>query len=112
MNTHTPEPWIATNDNMHHTFKRAYIWQKGDELPDSNRIAIAAVQYNDEANAARIVACVNALAGLNPDAVLGLVAALREAVNWAEGYATVGTRNPPAFLDAARAALAKAEGDV
>ncbi len=66
-------------------------------------------EQTNSANAQRIAACLNACAGINPEAVQDVVAALREAINWAEGYAKVGTRNPPAFLDAAGAALAKLE---
>lgn len=47
------------------------------------------------------------LADLNPEAVPDVVEALREAINWAEGYAQGGVI--PEYLKAARAALANLE---
>lgn len=37
---------------------------------------------------------------------------LQQAIEWAEAYTRIGTRNPPEFLDAARAAIAKAKGEL
>jgi hypothetical protein len=61
---HTPEPWIVS--------KYAGVFQVRDS---SDRI-VADAGYGlstgaDEANARRIVACVNALEGLNDDALIG-----------------------------------------
>ncbi len=59
----------------------------------------------------RINACVNALAGINPEAVKDVVERLWAAVSLAEEYCESG--NPPtledfsAFAESARAALAK-----
>ena len=64
-------------------------------------------EQTNSANAQRIAACLNACAGINPEAVPDVVAALREAVNWAEGYAQGGVI--PEYLKAARAAIAKLE---
>ena len=83
---HAPEPWVYDTSNM--------------SLSDT-----------EKANVARAAACVNACAGLNPDAVPGLVEALRKADAWIAMY-----HNTPGH-DAAsrqmstviRAALAQAE---
>lgn len=53
---HTPTPWVSSPDSRGSSF----VWKRGDEQPGSNRIAIAHIQYNGEANAAHIVKCVNA----------------------------------------------------
>jgi hypothetical protein len=73
---HTPTPWST---------EAAYSPEAGRDVPspyilgpDGQNVA-AAMAWHDEynANAARIVACVNALAGLNPSAIPALVEALR-----------------------------------
>lgn len=100
MNKHTAEPWL-TNTNSQGDW---------DISPDGeDMICDLKGCANSEANAVRIVACVNACAGLNPDAVPGLVSALRAALNHIEH----GWTDPAlciAVADIARAALAKAEG--
>lgn len=98
MNKHTPEPWCKLNDCG--TVK---IWG-----PQGDCVAVnIGCSCDNEANADRIVSCINNCAGINPEAVPDVVAALREAINWAEGYAQGGVI--PEYLKAARAALAKLE---
>ena len=62
---HTPEPWKAQGKNI-----------KGDTCRSSAKITYARADSRgkllpgyDEANAARIVACVNSCKGINPEAV-------------------------------------------
>jgi hypothetical protein len=64
---HTPEPWESDGPEVHAT--------KGGRL--NGLICHLASESKGEANAERIVACVNALAGLNPEAVADVVEALR-----------------------------------
>lgn len=64
----------------------------------------------DLANAARIVACVNACEGINPGAVPDLLAALKSCLPDLAHYASNHGPGPDKRLDAARAAIAKAEG--
>lgn len=67
-----------------------------------------------ERDAARIVACVNACAGMNPEAVPDLLAALKMALPWLEDADRPGNQQITvlwAALSATRAALAKAERD-
>lgn len=55
---HTPEPW---------THKGGFVFEASAIPPHGPKyglIGVAAVQYNEDANAARIVACVNACAGM------------------------------------------------
>ena len=69
MSKHTKEPWRAIE----------YIdpqWQIHGSTGEFHVIALTA-QGNDEANAKRIVACVNACAGINPDAVKDLLQACK-----------------------------------
>ena len=99
MSKHTPEPWAVETELNHHIVSsdgKYIVFFGWEQFPE-----------NYEANRARIIACVNALAGLNPEAVPNVVEALREAINWAEGYAQGGVI--PEYLKAARAALAKLE---
>lgn len=60
----------------------------------------------ERANAARIVACVNACEGINPEAVPDVVKALEELLSLDSGDS--GTVREASVRDAARAALAKA----
>lgn len=71
---HTPEPWFF---NPH---RSSITQQDPTEAPDSSKKLICllyqgnGIKYED-ADAKRIVACINACAGLNPEAVPELVAA-------------------------------------
>ena len=95
MSKHTPEPWY---------FHKGMVVYGHEEI-----------DIRDEANAQRAIACVNACAGINPDAVPDAVAALR-ACEIALGDKRIGTYNMDSpdwyekvweARDAARAALAK-----
>ncbi len=66
--------------------------------------------FDEKANADRIVACVNALAGINPEAVPDVVAALRGLLHGVDGaFGRMGIEPFGPAIDAARAALAKLE---
>jgi hypothetical protein len=52
---HTPTPWVCTQRRH-----EAFVWKQGDEVEGSNRIAIATIQYNSQANAEHVCRCVNA----------------------------------------------------
>lgn len=69
MSNHTPEPWCKLND-----CGTVGIWgPQGDCVAVNNGCSC-----DNEANADRIVACVNACAGLNPEAVPDVVEALKQ----------------------------------
>lgn len=92
-------PWIAVGRNI-----------KSNVCRDRSTIARCDsrgkfVPGCDEANAERIVACVNALAGLNPEAVKGVVQeaiALLENAEYADGQATCLTQDCEALEAALR----------
>ncbi len=63
-----------------------------------------------EDDAVRAVACVNACAGINPEAVPDVLEALRAARNWFEASKTTPFVGTMETIEAIRAALAKAEG--
>jgi len=63
--THTPEPWYDSSTGNH----QGLVLSEGDGQS-------VAVTYQGPADAARIVACVNACKGLNPEAVPEMLAAL------------------------------------
>jgi hypothetical protein len=95
MEKHTPEPWTArknTHDN-------------GEWVVQAKPEAVADVET--EADARRIAACVNACAGINPEAVPDLVRSLK----WIVDCGDYGEGHRPACHDMraeARKALAKA----
>jgi hypothetical protein len=75
---HTPEPWAVEKATHSHEFGTDFI---ECILVNSARQEIARtstrIVCNDSTpNAERIVACVNACAGLNPEAIQELIAAL------------------------------------
>ena len=84
MTQHTAEPWRTEN---------------GDVVCKEGPIA-AVMLPNDRANATRIVACVNACEGINPEAVPELLEALKDMY--------LGRGHPGDRIDRALAALAKA----
>lgn len=65
---HTATPWDTQHTAGHETHGQSAVY-------DSNGKDIAIV-YDGEANAHRIVSCVNACEGLNPDGYRGVVEAL------------------------------------
>ena len=82
---HTAEPWHAGDRS---------IWCNGKtaRLTVANTTCAGSITLDeDRANAARIVACVNACAGIaDPSAVLDLVSWLGDAVNCLEQYRDYG----------------------
>jgi hypothetical protein len=93
MTAHTPEPW-TTNPDINRLGWIIESSATGEE--------VAITRFRP--NAARIVACVNACAGINPEAVPDMLAALQDALD------TTDFEHGPwrPWHDAARAALAKA----
>lgn len=69
MTVHTLEPWKVGNGHV-----------RSDSNINENRVIFdfRKSRYEDIANAVRIVACVNACAGINPEAVPDLVAYAKE----------------------------------
>lgn len=103
--THTPEPWHVAEGRNHLLRIAAGTAAVVNDCGDSEVPQHAA-------NADRIVACVNACAGVNPDAVPDMLAALHRAdaalsLLMATGN---GDRHDRAALDVIRAAIAKATG--
>lgn len=108
MSKHTPEPWCKLNDCG--TVK---IWG-----PQGDCVAVnIGCSCDNEANADRIVSCINNCAGINPEAVPEVVAALRGllryegiVVEYMGGMGNLDAeRNTQQQFTAARAALAKLE---
>ena len=101
---HTPEPWRHFNNR--------YIIAPPTEREAGRIIGI----IKDDSDRSRAVACVNACAGINPEAVPDLLAALRdciEALSITPNGAGFSKPQEEARNDArrkARAAIAKAEG--
>jgi hypothetical protein len=114
VSAHTPGPWASCKPRESHT-KHPLIVGTGFH---NGKIATMgapgkfwSTPEREQANADRIVACVNACEGINPEAVPDLVAALEDALlslkrvhvderDWAD--------NP--VIQNARAALEKARG--
>jgi hypothetical protein len=96
---HTPEPWRAPAKPGAYGFRDYTIF---DDVGADREVCLA--EGLTEADAARIVACVNALAGMNPEAVAELV----EAASVVEAVMGLGEFPSPekrAALGAALAAL-------
>ena len=118
MTKHTPEPWKFDKG----LGCKAIKGNKGGAHKQAQYTEIAwtvglANEDKDRANAARLVACVNACAGINPDAVKDLVAALEDGIKVANKFdrahdiithvdAKSAINN---WRNSARAALAKAK---
>ena len=109
---HTPEPWRTI-------IGRAVYSDTRNGLGNPIRVAAASGTSTDaaQANAARIVACVNALAGMDPAAVGEVVAALEDADNLLGSLACRGVVDMDDFRaqltrcnDRARAALDALKG--
>ena len=90
--THTKEPWVFRHERQGNRVRR-FIRSTTSFVGDiacafSGTTQGRSIKAEEaEANAARIVSCVNALAGLNPDAVADVVAALEHyAKTYCEGY--------------------------
>jgi hypothetical protein len=94
--THTPEPWRAKHDYEHRF-----------SIETADGIDMPATAYR-EANAQRIVACVNSLAGI-PDPAAALTQAREALEMFLRNYAADCDPDGEE-LDQARAALAALEG--
>jgi hypothetical protein len=98
---YTPEPWTLMDNPC-----EAFICSADR---DGDLIVAVVIHGNELANARRIVACVNACAGLNPEAVPKLVTAFSALIDLAERLGVPIERYadiPPELLDA-RAVLAE-----
>ena len=107
MNRHTPEPWgVWLNPDG---CNRGMIT---DDALARHIVYVVGNTHEAKANGRRIVACVNACAGINPEAVPKLLEALKWAMKQGNlGYAT-RTKGNTAYCDAvdrAVAVIAKAE---
>ena len=120
MSKHTPEPWeYGTFPKWQPGRSNYHVVRPQGEFPHGGWIADFGYPCDDvaEANAQRAVACVNALTGLNPEAVPDVVAALRGllryegiVVEYMGGMGNLDAeRNTQQQFTAARAALAKLE---
>ena len=98
---HTPEPWENKTPGK---YKAGNIYAEGEY--------ICTTSGNAQANAERIVACVNACEGINPEAVPDLLEALkgiRAKVEWATKarvWSETEVRFLTNILDKARDAIA------
>ncbi len=97
---HTPEDWVVGNLGMVYSADLVTAIADLQVEPDSK---ITLEQMN--ANAERIVACVNGCAGLNPAAYRSVVEALKDLLPMAEALHEV----PPIRANRAKQALALAE---
>ncbi len=66
---HTPGPWTHQGALIHSIEMR-------EDIASTNSITYPTTEKRQQANAQRIVDCVNACEGINPDAVRDLLAAL------------------------------------
>jgi hypothetical protein len=108
--THTPEPWLPKAPSKVSGLASAGLWrivnQDGETIA---KISQSATEEQDAADAARIVACVNACAGINPEAVPDMLDALRAiAAACSAGPNLEGKRSYDEQV--ASAAIAKATG--
>lgn len=114
--SHTPEPWTADRCydgalsicQMRHPSRLVCVNATADALPAGYDAA--------EANAARIVSCVNSCAGINPEAVPDLLSVLKEAYeSLADGLESEGktehewSQSDKRLIAKIEAAIAKAE---
>lgn len=111
MTKHTSEPWVADACRD----ARGYITLRmADGTPEGDTATCMGSIYH-EPNAERIVQCVNALAGLEPSAVPGLVAALERCIGHIERLCKHAKRTSTErdlYTVEARSALAAARGEV
>ena len=113
---HTPEPWrqfteLGTIGDVVDSKGRAVA--QAQETGNFERGAPEGLAERN-ANAARIVACVNGCAGINPEAVKDLLAALKDAEFLLRKAGQVAGPMQDSFNRSAvdaRAAIAKAEGE-
>lgn len=106
MSKHTPEPWVATRQPN----GSVWIHERG-LMPHATVYGRADLSSGKiGSDSARIVACVNACKGINPEAVPELLAACKGAMlgitELDGGLHTIGKN----AVDILRAAVARAEG--
>jgi hypothetical protein len=113
-NQHTPGPWTVYKEQMV-LGKPPKNWRPTQSEPEyivtQTRLYTSPDRETANANAARIVACVNACEGLNPEAVRELLEALHTISNKASAGLLCHADAPyccATIGDIARAALAKA----
>lgn len=107
--THTPGPWYAwpdgkgvsvgVNQSARDICRLTYSGRPFDP-PEEQRVP----------NAERIVACVNACAGINPEAVPELLAALEGLLEEVDAHLDYHDDEMQEAAETARAAIAKATG--
>lgn len=110
---HTPEPWYVFGSDA------IYSGKAGEWFGNHRRVADcewtphdkrpAPPDAEDKANASRIVACVNACAGINPEAVPVMLKALRDLLFFCEEHNPTETMRE--VWEAARQAIAEATGE-
>lgn len=109
--THTPEPWTFLEDDEFSAIvseagtPRPYVAWLNTKKPDEEFVGCGG---DWKANANRIVACVNACAGINPEAVPMTLEALRDVLAVAD-FDHRGRSHDAYML--ARAAIALATPD-
>lgn len=96
----TPGPWLASNNG---TGLPWFIFQHSKAKP---KYIAECPASSGEANAARIVACVNNCEGINPEAVPEMLQALKQVAM----YSRICHMVPKDYGDLVAAAIAKAEG--
>lgn len=104
---HTKEPWDVSNQ-CRHVGKRAL----NGSLNEIASLETCCYRESLNANARRIVACVNGCEGINPEAVKGMLEALRLVLKWREGPdgLVIFSKEGAIMISAVKAAIAKAEG--
>jgi hypothetical protein len=114
MSNHTPEPWGTTKGNgIHLTLANG----EGHWFPivySKNGMDVAYIvpmEDTKHADADRIVACVNACAGINPEAVPDMLHLARLVANLNENHLEIGAGRMLEMVTAARNALTKAEAN-
>ena len=111
--SHTPGPWKIYDGYGSDRSRPSIV----DSIPDrdgkcvANCIAFASSTNNQmDANAARIVACVNACEGINPEAVPEMLSVLHQCLSAVEFCERPDQRRDPASLSRQiRTLIAKAE---
>lgn len=85
MSKHTPEPWVLDTGSTPLADTGDYLpyWNILGNVKDRRGNLVARLDFTrdegdeTDANGARIVACVNALAGMNPEALAGVIEAAK-----------------------------------
>ena len=79
---HTPEPWHVKHDTNVMTYRTINGTPIECSAFNQNDSRDPTCERQNQANASRAVACVNALAGLNPEAVKDVVEACKTFLAW------------------------------